>query len=106
MQREVSKGGIVRIPKTVFETFPQAQTSSPRARKGGGKVTSVVRLDGTVEEVVTGLPPNNPNFAPRAAWPGGKMLTNDKLEVPSKPSQHGVQHSDLAIPVAGPAEVL
>eukprot|EP00326_Haptolina_ericina_P016404 CAMPEP_0181194398 /NCGR_PEP_ID=MMETSP1096-20121128/14318_1 /TAXON_ID=156174 ORGANISM="Chrysochromulina ericina, Strain CCMP281" /NCGR_SAMPLE_ID=MMETSP1096 /ASSEMBLY_ACC=CAM_ASM_000453 /LENGTH=149 /DNA_ID=CAMNT_0023283903 /DNA_START=182 /DNA_END=631 /DNA_ORIENTATION=+ len=41
----------------------------------------VVRLDGTVEEVTTGLPPNNPNFCPRQAWPGGKIVTNDKLEV-------------------------
>lgn len=44
-------------------------------------MTQVKRLDGTIEEVVTGLPPNNPNFAPRQCWPGGKIVTNDKLEV-------------------------
>jgi len=41
----------------------------------------VKRLDGTVEKVVTGLPPQDPNFAPRKCWPGGKIVTNDKLEV-------------------------
>lgn len=46
-----------------------------------GKKHLVKRLDGTVEEVVTGLPPNNPAFAPRQAHPGGKIVTNDKLEV-------------------------
>ena len=44
-------------------------------------MTQVKRLDGTIEEVVVGLPPQNPNFAPRKCWPGGKIVTNDKLEV-------------------------
>ena len=42
------------------------------------------RLDGRVDEVVVGLPPNNPAFAPRKAHPGGKIVTNDKLEVKLK----------------------
>ena len=83
---EVAKDGVVRIPKTVFETAPpapvaQASSSSNASTSSNGKVTQVRRLDGTIEEVVTGLPPQNPNFAPRVCWPGGKIVTNDKLEV-------------------------
>lgn len=44
------------------------------------KEHTVVRLDGSVAVVTTGAPPNNPAFAPRQAWPGGKIVTNDKLE--------------------------
>merc|ERR1719359_1878139 len=79
-KEEVSKGGVVRIPKSVFEPTPQAAGSSSNL-PDGGKKTLVKRLDGTVEEVVTGLPPNNPNFKPRECWPGGRIVTNDKLEV-------------------------
>lgn len=87
---EVAKDGVVRIPKSVFESKPapapaadssSAASSSSSAGVTAGKVTQVKRLDGTIEEVVTGLPPNNPNFAPRQCWPGGKIYTNDKLEV-------------------------
>ena len=79
----MAQGGLCKIPKTVFEPLP-AEAGSSSSVSGGGKVTQVKRLDGTVQEVVTGLPPNNPNFVPRQCWPGGKILTNDKLEVQLK----------------------
>jgi len=78
---EVAKDGVVRIPKAVFETAPAAAAGSSSDPPAGGKVTQVKRLDGTIQEVVTGVPPNNPNFVPRKCWPGGKIVTNDKLEV-------------------------
>mmetsp|Transcript_1951 Transcript_1951/g.4370 ORF Transcript_1951/g.4370 Transcript_1951/m.4370 type:complete len:124 (-) Transcript_1951:934-1305(-) len=46
--REVAKDGLVRIPKTVFESLPLSLSSSS---SDGAKKTMVVRLDGTVEEV-------------------------------------------------------
>ena len=72
----------MRIPKSVFESAP-APAPTQNVAGSSSKVTStqVKRLDGSVEEVVTGLPPQNPNFVPRTCWPGGKIVTNDKLEV-------------------------
>ena len=79
---EVAKDGKVTIPSSVFESAPApAPAAAAGPSSSNGKVTQVRRLDGSVEEVVTGLPPNNPNFAPRQAWAGGKIVTNDKLEV-------------------------
>jgi len=82
---EVAKDGVVKIPKSVFESQPpEPAAGSSSVLPDGGKKTLVKRLDGTVEEVVTGLPPQNPNFVPRTCWPGGKIMTNDKLEVQLK----------------------
>ena len=79
---EVAKDGLVHIPKSLFQRAPPIVGSSHI--EAGAKKTLVRRLDGTIEEVITGAPPNNPNFAPRSAWPGGKIVTNDKLEVKLK----------------------
>ena len=86
---EVAKDGVVRIPKAVFETLPtesapSSTKSSAPAAADPRNVTYVTRIDGTVDEVIVGAPPNNPNFAPRQCWPGGKIVTNDKLEVKLK----------------------
>ncbi|KAL1523634.1 hypothetical protein AB1Y20_018570 [Prymnesium parvum] len=76
LKPEVAPDGVVRIPKTVFT--PLADPEPPSRQH------TIVRLDGTVDVVTTGVPPNNPAFAPRQAWPGGKIVTNDKLEVQLK----------------------
>lgn len=84
---EVAKDGVVRIPQSVFQTNPKpndAGAGSSSAVPQGGKVTKVKRLDGTVEEVLTGVPPQNPNFVPRTCWPGGNIVTSDKLAVQLK----------------------
>ena len=84
MAQEVAKDGVVRIPKSVFESAPSVPAvgvSHSTSTSSGGTKTLVKRLDGTTQEITTGVPPNNPNFVPRAAWPGGKIVTNDKLEV-------------------------
>lgn len=84
MAQEVAKDGVVRIPKSVFESafsVPAVGVSHSTSTSSGGTKTLVKRLDGTTQEITTGIPPNNPNFVPRAAWPGGKLVTNDKLEV-------------------------
>ena len=95
---EVAKDGVVRIPKTVFEpmvgaagssssgssTGAGSSSSTSPSKAGVRAVTKVVRLDGTVEEVVVGAPPNNPNFQPRQTVWSGKVVTNDKLEVKLK----------------------
>ncbi|KAL3908813.1 MAG: hypothetical protein SGPRY_009652, partial [Prymnesium sp.] len=78
LKPEVAKDGVVRIPKTVFAPIPElASTSDSNAPI---KQHEVVRLDGSVDVVTTGVAPNNPAFAPRQAWPGGKILTNDKVQ--------------------------
>lgn len=82
---QVAKDGVVRIPKIVFE--PLQQSSSTPNSCSDAKEHVVVRLDGTVDIVRTTLPPNNPAFAPRQAWPGGKIVTNDKLEVSLRASR-------------------
>lgn len=96
---EVAKDGLCKIPKSVFESQPassapaaagsssngDAGSSSMSPSKVGVRaVTKVVRLDGTVEEVVVGAPPFNPNFQPRQTVWSGKVVTNDKLEVKLK----------------------
>ena len=82
LKAEVAKDGVVRIPKTVFATLPPAAPPSNKTvvKEGGLKEHTVTRLDGTVEVVTTGLPPDNPNFKPRQTVWGGKIVTNDKLE--------------------------
>lgn len=82
LKSEVAKDGVVRIPKTVFSTLPEPASASTSGE--GAKTHTVVRLDGSVDVVTTGVTPNNPAFAPRQAWPGGKIVTNDKLEVQLK----------------------
>ena len=90
MSREVAKDGVVRIPKSVFESKPPAPAPAPIAAASSSAsaapraVTTVVRLDGTTEEVIVGAPPNNPNFAPRQTVWAGKVVTNDKLQVKLK----------------------
>ena len=92
---EVAKDGVVRIPKTVFEPSESVSSTSAAAssssassaspgKQGVRAVTKVVRLDGTVEEVVVGAPPQNPAFQPRQTVWTGKVVTNDKLEVKLK----------------------
>ena len=82
---EVAKDGVIKLgsigQSSDDRPWAMAASSSSSSSANEGKKTLVKRLDGTVEEVVTGLPPSNPAFAPRAAWPGGKIVTNDKLEV-------------------------
>jgi len=71
---------IVKLGSVSHDERPWAASSSSDAGPNLKK-TAVKRLDGTVEEVITGAPPNNPAFVPRLAHPGGKIITNDKLEV-------------------------
>jgi len=87
---EVAKDGVVRIPKSVFETKPAPAASSSDAGSSSTApadsaapkvLAKVKRLDGTIEELPIGLPPDNPNFKPRETTWGGKVVTNDKLEV-------------------------
>ena len=63
----------VHIPKTVFETAPQTTNAD-------GSIVAVRRLDGTVDTVEK-ITPQNPNFVPRQAWPGGNIVTSNKDEV-------------------------
>ena len=90
--QEVAKDGVVRIPKSVFQSAPSvsavgdchstsSSSSGVHFLSSGSMKTLVKRLNGTMQEITTGVPPTNPNFVPRAAWPGGKLVTNDKLEV-------------------------
>lgn len=63
--------GIVRIPKTVFESDPAAAESDV--------VGTVRRLDGTVQEVKR-MAPDNPNFQPRKPTPGRvKAINKDEV---------------------------
>ena len=72
---EVTSDGIARIPKST--PVPVAASSS--LGSADGDVPMVRRLDGTWEALPSKI--NNPNFAPRQAHPGGKIVTNDKDEV-------------------------
>ena len=72
---EVTSDGIARIPKST--PVPVAASSS--LGSAYGDVPMVRRLDGTWEALPSKI--NNPNFAPRQAHPGGKIVTNDKDEV-------------------------
>ena len=74
---------IVKLRPISNDERPWAAAASSSSSDAGPnlKKTAVKRLDGTVEEVITGAPPNNPAFVPRLAHPGGKIITNDKLEV-------------------------
>ena len=64
---------VCTIPKSVFETAPEQPSS------GSGAAPTVRRLDGTIAEVPA-MTPDNPNFAPRCAWPGGNIVTTNKDE--------------------------
>ena len=76
---EVTSDGIARIPKST--PVPVAASSS--LGSADGDVPMVRRLDGTWEALPSRI--NNPNFAPRQAHPGGKIVTNDKDEVHGAP---------------------
>lgn len=69
---EVAKDGVVRIPKSVFESDPAAAPAP-----AGGPVTTVRRLDGTIQKLEK-IGVNNPNFVARKAWPGGNIVTSNK----------------------------
>lgn len=68
--------GVVRIPKTVFESNSTALSSDV--------VATVRRIDGTVEELKR-MAPDNPNFQPRKPTPGRVKAIN-KDEVSAWPS--------------------
>jgi len=59
--------GVVRIPKTVFESNSTALSSDV--------VATVRRIDGTVEELKR-MAPDNPNFQPRKPTPGRVKAIN------------------------------
>jgi len=64
-----AKDGIVRIPKSVFESAPAEVSSSSDV------VAKVRRLDGTVDELKR-VTPDNPNFQPRKPTPGKVKAVN------------------------------
>ena len=64
-----AKDGIVRIPKSVFESAPAEVSSSSDV------VAKVRRLDGSVDELKR-VTPDNPNFQPRKPTPGKVKAVN------------------------------
>jgi len=85
----VVKDGVVRIPKSVFETAPApaadaGSSSNAPAAEGARVEKRVKRLDGSYDIVPVGLPPKNPAFQPRQTVWESKVVTNDKLEVKLK----------------------
>ena len=78
LKPEVAQDGKVRIPSTVFQSLPPAAAAT---RAPSGQITAIRRLDGTIDtDLGSKITPQNPNFAPRKAWPGGNIVTSNKDE--------------------------
>jgi hypothetical protein len=91
-RREVAVDGVVRIPKTVFESDPMPASSDV--------VATVRRIDGTVEELKS-MAPDNPNFQPRKPTPGRVKAIN-KDEVRLRPSTVVRCQAALALAILTP----
>ena len=78
LKQGVAKGGVVRFPSSVFQSLPPAAAST---KAPSGQITAIKRLDGTIDtNLGSKIMPNNPNFAPRKAWPGGNIVASNKDE--------------------------
>lgn len=83
LKPEVAKDGVVRIPSTTTVDRPWASLPPAAAstKAPSGQITAIKRLDGTIDtNLGSKIMPNNPNFAPRKAWPGGNIVVSNKDE--------------------------